>query len=136
MNYQEVESFIFENEKFFNQENIPEIKRVLSLCDEATFEEVKKIRLLNPSVIQLVSVFLGVFGIDRFIVGDLLMGIIKLLTCGIFYIGWIVDIFKIKKSARFRNGIKVLDVASHGNAYYSFSHKDSNGNTVEEWHKY
>jgi restriction system protein len=39
--------------------------------------------------------FLGELGAHYFYVGRIGMGILYLLTCGLFCIGWIVDIFRI-----------------------------------------
>lgn len=43
----------------------------------------------------ILSIFLGVFGIDRFYLGKILTGIIKFLTLGGLGIWWIIDIFLI-----------------------------------------
>ena len=43
----------------------------------------------------LLSVFLGVYGVDRFYLGYTKMGVIKLLTGGCFWILWIKDIIDI-----------------------------------------
>ncbi|MBQ2917120.1 MAG: TM2 domain-containing protein [Clostridia bacterium] len=42
----------------------------------------------------IIVVFLGMFGIHKFIDKDYKMGIIYLLTGGLFGIGWIIDIFR------------------------------------------
>ena len=61
-------------------------------------------------VVLLISIFLGQFGIDRFFVGDTMMGVLKLITCGGCGIWTIIDWFLImgvtkdKNYARF-NGI-------------------------------
>ncbi|HLG35782.1 MAG TPA: TM2 domain-containing protein [Bacteroidia bacterium] len=41
--------------------------------------------------------FLGVAGIQRFIVGEIGMGILYLLTCGFCAIGTIIDLINIKR---------------------------------------
>jgi len=43
----------------------------------------------------LLCIFLGEFGAHYFYVGKIGMGILYLLTAGLFGIGWIVDIFRI-----------------------------------------
>ena len=40
----------------------------------------------------LLSVFLGVVGADRFYVGRIGLGILKLLTLGGYFVWWVVDI--------------------------------------------
>ena len=46
-------------------------------------------------VALLLDIFLGYFGAHYFYVGKIGMGILYLFTLGLFYIGWIVDIFRI-----------------------------------------
>jgi TM2 domain-containing membrane protein YozV len=46
-------------------------------------------------VLLVISIFLGGLGIDRFLVGDIGLGLLKLLTGGICGLFWIVDWFLI-----------------------------------------
>lgn len=49
----------------------------------------------NFLVALLLSIFLGTLGIDRFYLGKIGTGIVKLLTGGGFGIWWIIDIILI-----------------------------------------
>lgn len=54
----------------------------------------------DPNTVLLVSIFLGVLGIDRFMIGDTGMGILKLLTCGCCGVLTIIDWFTISKKTK------------------------------------
>ncbi|MCI7146448.1 MAG: TM2 domain-containing protein [Clostridiales bacterium] len=43
----------------------------------------------------LLAIFLGWLGVHKFYEGKIGMGIVYLLTCGVFCIGWVIDIVKI-----------------------------------------
>ncbi len=43
----------------------------------------------------ILAIFLGYFGVHKFYVGKMGMGILYLCTCGLFGIGWIYDIVQI-----------------------------------------
>lgn len=67
------------------------------------FNLISAVDFKDPTTILLVSIFLGVLGIDRFMLGDIGMGILKLLTCGCCGILAIVDWFTISKKAKEKN---------------------------------
>ena len=51
---------------------------------------------MKSKVVALVlSIFLGELGIDRFYLGYIGTGILKLITCGGFGIGWLIDLIMI-----------------------------------------
>lgn len=72
---------------------------------------VSTVELKDPTTILLVSIFLGTLGIDRFMLGDTGMGILKLLTGGCCGILTIIDWFTVSKKTKelnFNNLMTVL----------------------------
>jgi hypothetical protein len=57
----------------------------------------------NPVILYGFNIWLGFLGIDRFLVGDIVAGILKLITLGGFGIWVVVDYFLIGGRARDRN---------------------------------
>jgi len=64
---------------------------------------IHSIELKDPTVSLIVSILVGTWGIDRFIIGDTGLGVAKLLTCGGLGIWTIVDWFLIMDLTRQKN---------------------------------
>ena len=64
------------------------LKQKLENASDNAVANIASMNLHNPTHILLFSIFLGVFGVDRFMIGDTGVGIAKLLlgwlTCGIW----------------------------------------------------
>ena len=55
---------------------------------------------MKSKVVALIlSIFLGELGIDRFYLGYIGTGILKLITCGGFGIWWLIDLIKIGRAS-------------------------------------
>ena len=54
----------------------------------------------DPTTLLLVSLFLGGLGVDRFMLGETGMGILKLLTAGVCGILTIIDWFSVQKKTK------------------------------------
>lgn len=50
---------------------------------------------LNHTVMLIMSIFFGLFGVDRFMMGQVGLGLLKLFTGGGFFVWYIIDIVKI-----------------------------------------
>ena len=74
-----------------------------TLSDEAlqNFAGIYAARRKDPQMILLTALlgFVGLAGVHRFIVGQIGMGILYLLTAGLCFIGTIVDLINHKKLA-------------------------------------
>ncbi len=57
----------------------------------------------DPAAALILGILFGYLGVDRFYVGQIGLGVFKLLTVGGFLIWWIVDLFLIMDAAKQRN---------------------------------
>lgn len=64
----------------------------------------------NPTTMIIIAFFLGGFGVDRFMLGNTGLGILKLLTCGGAGIWAIIDLFTASKRAKDWNYKKVMEM--------------------------
>lgn len=100
MDMQKVDMFVMTNQKYLPAEKIVFLKQKLAEVDDAKFSLVSATEFKDPTTILLVSLFLGTLGIDRFMLGDTGLGILKLLTGGVCGIMTIVDWFTVMKKAK------------------------------------
>lgn len=100
MDAQRVDMFIMTNQKYLPAEKIVFLKQKLLEADESKFMLASSVEFKDATTILLVSIFLGSLGIDRFMLGDTGMGILKLLTCGVCGILTIIDWFTVQKKAK------------------------------------
>jgi TM2 domain-containing membrane protein YozV len=64
----------------------------------------KKNRKVNWIITLIMSIIFGTIGVDRFIMGHVGLGILKLITAGGLGIWWLVDLILIATKHNF-NGI-------------------------------
>ena len=109
-----VQQYIMANAKFFPEGSINELKARLSKLSQNQFNAIQGIQLKDPMIMLLLSLFLGSSGIDRFLLKEIGLGIIKLLTAGGCGIWTIVDWFLVMNKTREFNQKLVLDSISVG----------------------
>lgn len=85
------------------------LKQKLETVSDDLVTDIATMELHNPTHILLFSIFLGGFGVDRFMIGDTGVGVAKLLlgwaTCGIWPL---IDIFVTYKRAKEKNFQKIM----------------------------
>ena len=108
MEQQKIDMFIMTNQKYFPAEKVMYLKDKLKNIDEDKFSLISTVEFKDPTTILLVSIFLGTLGIDRFMIGDTGMGILKLLTAGLCGVMTIIDWFSISKKVKDLNFNNVI----------------------------
>ena len=109
--------YLMTNHSFFPPEKMPYIRQVLSSMPEEHLGVLYTLDLKNPTTILLFSIFLGEFGVDRFMLGDTGLGVGKLLTLGGCLIWWFIDLFLVMGRARevnFNNLMQAVGMAGMG----------------------
>ena len=86
-----------------------EIEKALTNAPDSFELTMNSIPFRNPKTIQIISVFPGSLGVDRFYLGDIAKGLLKYITFGGFGIWWIVDIFSAKERCRAYNCKKLMN---------------------------
>ena len=110
LDQQKIDMYIMTNQKYFPEEKKVYLKDRLRTMDEEKFSLISTIEMKEPTTLLLVSIFLGTLGIDRFMLGDTGMGILKLLTAGCCGILTIVDWFTVSKRTKDLNFNKVMSL--------------------------
>lgn len=106
MESQKVDMYLMTNSKFFESYQLPMIRERLLQLDDDRWPQLQMLQLKDPTILLIVSLLGGELGIDRFMLGDTGLGIVKLITCGGFGIWFIIDWFLIMPATKERNLLK------------------------------
>ena len=103
MDSNKVDMFLMANGKYFESYHLMNIRERLLEIDDSKWALVQTMQFEDPVISLVISIIVGHLGIDRFIIGDVGLGIAKLLTCGGLGIWTIVDWFLIMGATREKN---------------------------------
>lgn len=104
-------TYILANAGNFPAESIPYLRERLEEMTEEEMVLVMATELKNPTVALLFSLFFGTLGVDRFYIGDVGLGIAKLLfSWATFGIWTMIDWFVIMGATKARNLERVNQV--------------------------
>ena len=103
MDAQKVDMFIFSSSKYFESYHLNGIRERLLAMDDSKWPLIATVQLKDPTTLLIISILVGHFGIDRFIIGDTGLGIAKLLTCGGLGFWTLIDWFMIQGATREKN---------------------------------
>jgi TM2 domain-containing membrane protein YozV len=110
MDTQKVDMYIMSNAKYFESHQIGAIRDRLLAIDDNKWILLQSMPLKDPQTSLILSILVGVYGVDRFYIGDTGIGIGKLLTCGGLGIWTIIDWFNIQNATRQKNFEKIQTI--------------------------
>lgn len=107
MDTEKIDQLLRANIEKIDAASEPVIRQRLSECaDERALAAFAVLK--SPTTVLLVSIFLGALGIDRFILGQKVAGVLKLITGGGCGIWTIIDWFTSADRTRAYNVKKLL----------------------------
>lgn len=114
MEKKKVDMFMMSHANYFPQEGLVEIQRALEFLPDDKEMYLHYAELHDPNTALVLSIvgLLGVAGLDRFYLGDIGLGILKLITCGACYIWTIIDLINITDKTKRDNYTKLMTVLS------------------------
>ena len=110
MENQKIDSFLSIKGEYFPSANIQTIRERLAATPDSKSDLIRFYEYKNPTVMLLISIFLGQLGIDRFMLGDIGLGVLKLITAGGCGIWWLVDLFTVQDRTREYNYKKFIEI--------------------------
>ena len=103
MDSNKVDIFFVSKAKYFPQDKIVIMREKMLSADDSKFNIISSIDLKDPIMLLVLSILFGSLGVDRFLIGDIGMGVLKLLTGGLCGVLTIVDWFLIQSKAKEMN---------------------------------
>lgn len=113
MEANKVDTFMMMNAKYFESHQLMLIREELINADDSRWGMIQTMQYKDPTIALIIGIVGGTLGIDRFYIGDVTIGIFKLLTCGGLGIWALVDLFLIMGATREKN-LKLLQMALFG----------------------
>lgn len=108
MDAQNVDMFLMTNKKYFESHQILLIRERLLLMDENRWRMIQFMHFDDPVILLIISLVTGPLAVDRFMLGDIGLGIAKLLTCGGLGIWVLVDWIIIMDVTKRKNTEKLM----------------------------
>ena len=111
MEQNKIDMFIASMGQKFPSDKLMLMSSQLEKLDDSRFLVIQSIDHKDPTTLLIISIFVGQWGVDRFMIGQTGLGVGKLLTCGGFGIWTIIDWFTIKDATKEYNYQKFIQVA-------------------------
>ncbi len=110
MDANKIDMFFVANGKKLPNDKSVVIREKMAQADDSRYATISSVELKDPTTMLLVSIFLGELGVDRFMMGEAGMGVLKLLTCGLCGILWLIDIIGISNKVKESNYNELMKI--------------------------
>lgn len=110
MDANKIDMFFISNGKKLPVDKAQIIREKMAEVDDSRYITISCVEMKDPIVMLLISVFLGGLGVDRFLLGNIGLGILKLLTGGLCGILWLIDIFIIPGKTKECNYNELMNI--------------------------
>ena len=107
MEIYKVNQYLMANAKYFNSRDVMLIRDTLLAADDSKLLPLMSTEFKDPTIMLIISILAGQLGVDRFLLGEVGMGVLKLLTCGGLGIWAIVDWFLIMDKTKDYNNQRI-----------------------------
>lgn len=108
MQSEKANQFILVNARFFDPNDIPTIQTALEDLSEEKYFAVQILNYKDPTMMLILSILVGFIGIDRFMLEQTTLGVLKLITFGGCGIWTLIDWFLIMDETKKYNKTKFL----------------------------
>lgn len=102
--------FLIEHKNYFNDFDLDILKADLESLSKEELKLFMETDFVNPNVNFAVSILTNVLGVDRFVIGQTDIGLLKLLTAGGLGVWAIIDWFQIKELTQEYNFNKAEEI--------------------------
>ena len=112
MQQNNIDMFMATNAKHFAPEKMMIIKNQLEKMDDSRLMILQSVSYKDPTTLLLISIFAGGLGVDRFMLGQTGLGVLKLITFGGLGIWALIDWFTASSRAKEYNYIQFCQFAA------------------------
>ena len=103
METKQIDQLLMANASKLPPEGVALLRERLMNVEDTVSAQVAFSQLKDPTIALILSIILGPYGIDRFYIGDIGLGMLKLITCGGAFVWFLIDIFLIMDTTRRKN---------------------------------
>ncbi len=126
-----IDRFLAANADNFDSDELQMIAAKLESLPDSASNQLSALQLKSPITYLIISIFLGNFGVDRFLLKQPGKGILKLITCGGIGIWTIVDWFTVMGRTKKFNLDMISDLIKSVNPSATTNNSFSGNNTAE-----